>query len=138
MFYYRIQPAGKEIKGYCSQTSAGEIADGLHAFKYPYETYHTFQGFAAWEDYGDEIVVVEAEDDWNNEDVEGVCIDPETAKIVARYSTSEWFALWKNVISREFPEVLEEIKRPGDFFEQYELIDFDDAVAEEVGRGLKK
>jgi len=97
--YFRIQPAGLDVKGHFSidgkTEDTSELADGLHAFMYSWQTFWT-DGDRGW--YGDEVVVIEASEDWDNGDVEGVCIDPMEAKIVARYSWEDWMSLWKSVI----------------------------------------
>lgn len=81
--YYRVQPAGLGISGHYSETSADILADGLHVFLSAYEAAHGDD--TAPHRYGDEVVEIEASRDWPNGDVEGVCIDPETATIVRRW-----------------------------------------------------
>lgn len=89
--YFRIQPKGLELTGHYSMTSDDTPADGLHVFEGPAQL---VGADVPMELYGDEVVVIEAEEDWDNEDVEGCCIDPETAQIVARYTLPEFLALY--------------------------------------------
>lgn len=132
--YYRIQPKGLDIKCHYSELSdsweTGELADGLHVFERPSETFHAIWYNGMREAYGDEIIVIEAEENWDNGDVEGVCIDPESAKVVARYSWNQWVSLWKEVIAKEFPDVLDE-DLYNDFQElqEYEPEEWDEEVA---------
>jgi hypothetical protein len=88
-YYFRIQPAGLGLD-HMSETSAGEIADGLHVFVNPGEVESPDAPPAA---YGDEVVVLEAERHWANGDVEGVCVDGSKARIVARVPWSEFRAV---------------------------------------------
>lgn len=127
--YFRIQPKGLDVKGHYSETSTGEISDGLHVFLAPSETFT-----AIWENgfrdaYGDEIVVIEAGEWWDNGDLEGVCIDPDEARILKRYSWEEWVKLWKEVIAKDYPDVWKSEKYP-DFQElqDYDLEDWNDDV----------
>lgn len=86
--YYRVQPAGLGLD-HRSETSAGELADGLHVFLNATEAE---QPDVSPEAYGDEVVVLEAEHHWANGDVEGVCVDGSTARIVARIPHTEFRA----------------------------------------------
>jgi hypothetical protein len=122
--YYRIQPTGLEISTHYSADGAtentGELSDGLHVFQMAHQTFYT-DGEREW--YGDEVVVIEAAEDWDTGDVEGVCVDPEEAKIIARYSWSEWLKMWKKVVSANLDD--NEINLVlGD----YHLSDFDDEI----------
>ncbi len=91
--YFRIQPAGLGLAGHYSETSNDELSDGLHVFDSPMGVVSTDVPAHV---YGDEVVVIEAADEWPNDDVEGVCIDPETAQIVARHT-------WAGFLAAYFP-----------------------------------
>ncbi len=101
--YYRVQPAGLEITSHVSDDSSERDDDenpyeaparGLHVFEYPLDTLKTdvargdLEALSTY--YGDEVVVIEGGECWDNGDVEGVAIDPETARVVARYSLEKW------------------------------------------------
>ena len=117
--YYRIQPAGLGIEGHYSATSADcplaaareaeglvswlcgpdcplcgglnvDYADGIHVFTSPEDVAHTDGDL---DGYGDEVVVILAAESWDNEDVEGECVDPDEARVVARYPLSVWLSL---------------------------------------------
>jgi hypothetical protein len=86
--YYRIQPAGLPLVGHRSESSDG-IRDGVDVFE---SADRTFRTDAPRKFYGDEVLVIEASEDWPNGDVEGVRIDPATATIVERVSWADWRA----------------------------------------------
>ena len=108
--YFRVQPAGLGLD-HRSETSAcemetvvdeelGEIevptdrpvlADGLHVFLNANEAESLNESPALRLD-SPEVVVIEADHHWENEDVEGVCIDGSKARIVARVPHSEFRA----------------------------------------------
>lgn len=98
--YYRIQPTGLGITGHYSETSVtwetGELADGIHVFTAPCQTFATDGDM---DSYGNEVVVIQADQEWDNGDVEGVCIDPEDAQIIARFSWESWIELWKSIVT---------------------------------------
>lgn len=83
--YYRLQPAGLGLD-HDSESSEG-MRSGLDVFRRPSETLH-LDGMASA--YGDEVVVIEGDASWSNGDVEGVRINGNTARIVARYPWSTW------------------------------------------------
>lgn len=88
--FFRVQPAGLGLD-HRSETSSGEVADGLHVFHNANEAESLSEGIG----YGDEVVVLEADNCWPNGDVEGVCVDGAHARIVARiphaeFRASEW------------------------------------------------
>ena len=87
--YFRIQPAGLGLD-HLSETSSGELADGLHVF---WMVHQVLRPDVPTKDYGNEIVVLEADYQWDNGDVEGVCIDGSAAKVVARYSLEQFEAM---------------------------------------------
>lgn len=82
--YYRIQPAGRDVSGHYSETSRGTLADGVHVFTSAAEAAHGTD--VAPHVYGNEVVEIEASEHWPNGDVEGVCVDPNTATIVRRWT----------------------------------------------------
>lgn len=89
--YFRIQPAGLGID-HLSETSAEEPAEGLHVFLNASEVESPD---VPPENYGDEVLVIEADHHWSNGDVEGVCIDGKRARIARRipladFRASEW------------------------------------------------
>jgi hypothetical protein len=86
--YYRIQPTGLEISGHRSQTSLDETPYGIDAFTGPNDVI----GSDSWiaRTATDEVLIIEAEGHWDNGDVEGVRIDPETATIVRRIPVGDW------------------------------------------------
>lgn len=102
--YFRIQPSSLNINGHFSECSDGSVADGLHVFSQPHETFYAIWNNGLIEAYGDEILVIEASESWDNGDLEGVCIDPDDAKIIKRYSWSEWAEIYKHVIRLTFSE----------------------------------
>ncbi len=87
--YYRIQPRGLGLD-HRSETSCGELADGLHVFLNAGEAESLSEGIPAA--YGDEVVILEADHDWENGDVEGVCIDGAKARVIARVPWTEFRA----------------------------------------------
>lgn len=100
--YFRIQPAGLGIDGHYSTTSNDEQADGLHVFDEPNGVLAT-DGDSAW--YGDEVVVIEGGESWANGDVEGECIDPSEASIIAKYSLEAFVAhFWPDLDDGEEPD----------------------------------
>lgn len=86
--FYRIQPAGLGLN-HESEDSAGEC-NSLHVFDSMAATLNC-EGRPT--DYGDEVVEIEAPRSWENGDVEGVAINPATARIVARYTLNEFAAM---------------------------------------------
>src|SRR5690606_8688415 len=84
--FFRIQPAGLELD-HRSETSNGELADGLHVFELAHQV---AAPDVPAENYGDEVVVLEADAWWPNGDVEGVCVDGSKARIVARVPLAEF------------------------------------------------
>lgn len=93
--YYRIQPAGLGIKGHQSESSAssqpdyeGEDPYGIDVFSSADQVMSSDSWSAL--DPTDEVLVIEADEDWDNEDVEGCRIDPETATIVDRITLDDW------------------------------------------------
>ena len=90
--YYRLQPAGLDLAGHCSETSNGEAADGLHVFTEPSHCFCPPDGLrhSRARAYGTEVVEIEAARDWPNRDVEGVCVDPNAATIVRRWTLAEF------------------------------------------------
>lgn len=127
MLYFRIQPAGLDIKGHYSETSStyetGELADGLHVVSLPSELMHLERPIDA-----DEVVVIEADNEWENGDLEGVCINPETSSVVSRYSWGEWLALWKEVTNE--PEEIDDIALGSS--SDLDLFDYDEAIIERI------
>lgn len=87
MLFFRLQPSGLGID-HLSETSSGELADGLHVFVGAHEVVRLDALPPEW--YGDEVVVIEANHFWPNDDVEGVCIDGAQARVVARIPFSEF------------------------------------------------
>lgn len=87
--YYRLQPKGKGIDGHYSETSIGDKADGLHVFSSPLEIFRT-DAITWLKEEGLEVVEIEAERDWDNHDVEGCCIDPDSSKIVNRFAMEDF------------------------------------------------
>lgn len=132
-YYYRIQPAGKSIKNHYSETSVthetGELADGLHVFNCPVAIFATDVDF---EGYGDEVVVISAEESWENEDVEGVCVDPNTAKVVARYTQEEYCKLWAKAIAEHYPEAENLDWDALRYGKEYDLYDFAEDFEKQV------
>ena len=106
--FYRIQPAGLGIKGYYSQTSAtletGELADGLHVFDKPEDVLCT-DGHV--EDYGDEVIVLKAPAYWDNGDVEGFCVNPNEAVILARYTLDEFAKAFWPTLGLDFVDLVD-------------------------------
>lgn len=85
--YFRIQPAGLGLD-HRSETSNGELADGLHVFWYVHQALRP--DGSSPKRYGNEIVIVEASREWPNDDVEGVCIDGKESRVVARIPTDKF------------------------------------------------
>jgi hypothetical protein len=133
--YFRIQPKGLEIKGHYSETSIGEEADGIHVFCNPSDIFTAIWENGMIEAYGDEILVIEAGDWWDNGDLEGVCIDPEESHIVRRLSWPEWVVIWKQAIAVDLPDVLNE-EEMGEYreLEKYSLEDWDEDVRAQLLR----
>lgn len=94
--YYRIQPAGLGLTGHRSETSSGELADGLHVFASACEAVNPDVGQLHRAEYlGDEVVELEAPAHWDNGDVEGVCVDPSDARIVRRWTLDAFDAAFE-------------------------------------------
>ncbi|MCP3681281.1 MAG: hypothetical protein GY861_01200 [bacterium] len=88
--YYRIQPTGLDIKNHTSVTSAdpdGKNNNGLHVFLSAWQVFNT-EGHI--DGYGLEVVEIESPCDWDNEDVEGVAIDPRKSTITRRWTLEEF------------------------------------------------
>jgi hypothetical protein len=112
--YFRIQPAGLTT-AHLSETSSGELADGLHVFVYLHQVWAPDCMATG---YGDEVLILSAERHWANGDVEGVCVDGASAVVVARYSLGEFLALTADfdddLDADDVTRRLEKIARPGD------------------------
>ncbi len=87
--YYRVQPAGHALE-HTSESSAGDADEGLDVFLHARDLLRLD---ADRSDYGDEIVVIEGGDWWDNEDVEGVRIDGAEARIVRRLTWDKFDGL---------------------------------------------
>lgn len=93
MIFYRLQPKGLSVIGHRSETSTGRRARGIHVFTNVWETFAPDAGRNA---YGDEVLVLYCADSEccvDNEDVEGVEVDPADLVVLGRYSYSQWDAL---------------------------------------------
>ena len=93
--YYRIQPAGLDISGHRSEASDDTLPVGIDVFRSAIDTLCTDVGAQV---YGNEVLVIDAAEHWDNGDVEGVRIDPSSARVVARFSFAQWGALWSEAI----------------------------------------
>ena len=92
--YYRVQPAGLGLAGHYSLTSNDELADGIHVHNNLYAAVHP----DGWlEQYGDELVVISAGRFWDNHDVEGVCVNPNEAVILARIPLADIDIDWPGI-----------------------------------------
>lgn len=85
--YFRVQPAGLGLN-HRSETSSGELADGLHVFVNPGEAESLSEGIG----YGDEVVVLKAPRHWSNGDAEGVEVNGAKASVLARIPHAEFRA----------------------------------------------
>ena len=89
--YYRVQPVGLGIAGHRSLTSNDETPYGIDVFNDADQLTRS-ETWTAVSD-GDEVLVIwSADDTWENGDVEGVRLDPETAEILARIPVATWLA----------------------------------------------
>ena len=87
--YYRVQPAGLGIAGHRSLTSNDETPFGVDVFDDADSVRHsdTWRG----RNDTDEVVVIASSDEpWDNGDIEGVRLDPDTAEILARVPVARW------------------------------------------------
>lgn len=82
--YFRVQPKGLGTD-HDSESSAGS-ATGLDVFP---RAFHLYRLDAPRKFYGDEVLVLEADRDWENGDVEGVRIDGKSARVLARMTWDE-------------------------------------------------
>jgi len=90
--YYRVQPAGLEIQGHRSEASVDDDEpEGIDVFLCARGLFR--MRLDEREVYGDEVLVIEGGEWWDNEDVEGGRIDPEEATIVRRLTWEEADAL---------------------------------------------
>lgn len=92
--YYRVQSPGLSLD-HQSETSADEIADGLHVFLNAHEAESLSEWGGSIFGAGLEVIVLEADRHWPNGDVEGVCVDGSAARVVARiphesFRAAEW------------------------------------------------
>lgn len=122
MIFFRIQPKGLGIKGHYSETSntidTGELSDGLHVFERASQIFATDGNI---ERYGNEILAIEAEESWDNGDVEGVNINPEEARVIKRFSIKTFKEMFSKVIDCTIEEL-----------EKYDLSDWDDDFETEI------
>lgn len=88
MKFYRIQPAGLSLN-HKSEDSSGESLH-LHVFD-SIEATLNCEGVPS--EYGDEVVEIEADNSWDNGDVEGVAINGHKAVIVNRFSLDQFAAI---------------------------------------------
>jgi len=91
--FWRVQPRGRQIVRHYSQTSIGDVADGLHVVDDPIQILNLDVGQTlrlVKRAYGNEIVEIESPESWESGDVEGVVIDPTRSRVVARYSWEQW------------------------------------------------
>lgn len=144
--FYRVQPKGLDIKNHHSIDSGSQydnhLSDGLHVFNYAWETICTpHDGYIAdvnngLDGYGNEIVVITASDSWDNGDVEGSCVDPDDARILKRFSFAEWLQVWKNVIKKDWSDVLN-VNNYYDLESDYEVGQYSEDVANYIVRLVK-
>jgi hypothetical protein len=87
MIYFRMQPSAMPLQGHRSEASDESHPPGIDVFTSVYEVFNPDAGFGA---YGNEVLVIEAPSSWPNHDVEGVRIDPRSARILRRYSLQQW------------------------------------------------
>ncbi len=78
--YYRLQPTGLSIQ-HNSTYSDDTKAAGLMVFSSPLDVFRTHDARSA---YGDEVVCIEAASHKEHGDAEGVLIEPQKAKVIAR------------------------------------------------------
>lgn len=87
--YFRIQPAGLGIDHKSEDSNGDRIS--LHVFNDPVSLWGLDVSFSS---YGDEIVIIDGGDCWDNGDVEGVAIDGSAAHVVARMTLSQFVATY--------------------------------------------
>lgn len=95
---FRVQPRGKSLE-HRSETSEGNLDDGLHVFANPGEVeYLDGMGHMGKRNpYGDEVVVVATKRTRPNSDVEGVKIDGSSSRVLARVPYEKFVAKdWEN------------------------------------------
>lgn len=92
---YRIQPAGLEIAGHCSESSSGDLADGCHVFVSLADAAHAVRGWMA-DDTQPELLTIRCEEDdlEDNEDYEGLTLLDSAGEIVIRQTFADWDALY--------------------------------------------
>lgn len=101
--YYRIQPKGKKIKDHRSYTSGDVYSKGVHVFIEPWQV---LEADVPPEFYGDEVLIIKASRAWDDEDVEGVAVDPNSpdTKILDRMSLDKFIVTY-------YPEVMEIVRK---------------------------
>jgi len=87
--YYRIQPAGLDVSDHASESSDGVIA-GVDVFT---QAQNVLNPDAPVRFYGDEVLILRADEHWSNGDVEGVRIDGRAATVIQRLPWSAFAEL---------------------------------------------
>ena len=119
--YWRIQPKGLELAGHFSQDGGDAgTSDGVHVFYRVQDTIHPYDQNTFGETYGNEVVQIESnESHWDSGDVEGVVINPDASRIVARvdyedfarlllktknnqYDPDEWQTAWQQAADDDY------------------------------------
>lgn len=103
--FYRIQPAGKGID-HTSETSSGE-SDWLHVFSSAWQVWNTDGNI---EDYGDEVVEIEAPRFRDNGDVEGCEVNPVESTLTRRWSLREFAQLFGVDDDVDFDEIVDVVE----------------------------
>lgn len=106
--YWRIQPAGLDLSHF-SEDSEGE-ATCLHVYTSQQDVIHCAEGNSEGSGlngsrlYGDEVVEIEGGESWENGDVEGVAINPATARITKRFSADEFCRKMMDSVDADYDE----------------------------------
>jgi hypothetical protein len=92
---YRIQPAGLDILGHRSETSAGTLDDGVHVFSTLADAAQAVKGWVADGSQPELVTILcDPEDLAANEDYEGALLLDSAGTIIARHPFADWEELY--------------------------------------------
>jgi hypothetical protein len=93
---FRVQPAGLDIAGHCSETSSGDEDDGCHVFLTLRDLARGVRGWMA-DETTPEIVTIQCETDdlQENEDYEGMTLLDSQGTIIERQTFADWDGMYE-------------------------------------------
>jgi hypothetical protein len=91
---YRIQPAGLDLAGHCSELSSGDLDAGVHVFLSLTEVARGVKGWMD-DDFQPELLTITCGDDdlEDNEDYEGMTLLDGAGAITERQPFPDWDAM---------------------------------------------